>query len=62
MNCFWKPYRVTYCLIRQARIGDLSFWIELKKLLRLAAIEKSGRQPELKKNRVLKLEGVPKIQ
>jgi len=40
MNYFWKPYRVTYCLIRQARVGNQSFWRESKKLLSLAAIEK----------------------
>ena len=44
----------TYCLIRQARVGDLSFWIESKKLLRLAAIEKSGRQAELRKKQNFK--------
>jgi hypothetical protein len=42
MNHFWKPCRVTYCLIRQARLGDQSFWRESKKLLSLAAIEKAG--------------------
>jgi hypothetical protein len=47
MNYSWKPYRVTYCLIGQARVGDLSFWIELKKLLSLAAIEKIDRQADL---------------
>jgi hypothetical protein len=44
MNYFWKPYRVTYCLIEQARVGDQSFLRELKILLSLEAFEKTDRQ------------------
>ena len=47
MNYFWKPYLVTYYLIRQVRVGDLSFSRESKKSLSLAAIEKTDSQAEL---------------
>jgi hypothetical protein len=47
MNYFWKPYRVTYCLVMQARVGDQSFWRESKKLLILAAIEKTSHRAAL---------------
>jgi hypothetical protein len=47
MTYFWKPYRVTYCLIRQARVGDQSFWRESKKLLGLAVIEKDRHRAAL---------------
>ena len=48
MNYFWKPYRVTYCLIRQARVGDQSFWRESKKLLSLAAILKKTKLKKMR--------------
>jgi hypothetical protein len=47
MNYFWTPCRVTYCLIRQARVGDQSFWRESKKLLSSAAIEKARHRAVL---------------
>jgi hypothetical protein len=51
MNYFWKPYRVTYCRIRQVRVGDRSFWSESKKLLSLAAIEKAMHRAAAEKDK-----------
>jgi len=51
MNYFWKPCRVTYCLIKQARLGDQSFWRESKKLLSLAAIGKDSQRDAVWKKR-----------
>jgi len=50
MNYFWKPYRATYYLIRQAGVGDQSFWKESKKLLSLAAIKKDRRRAAVSKD------------
>ena len=47
MNYSWKLYRVTYCLIKQAKPGDQSFWRESKKLLNLVTIdEEDGGEEE----------------
>jgi hypothetical protein len=54
MNYFWKPYRVTYCRVRQARVGDRSFWRESKKLLGLAAFEKGMHRAALSEKTKLK--------
>jgi hypothetical protein len=54
MNYFWRPCRVICCLIRQARVGDQSFWRESKKLLSLAAIEKDSHRAALSEKEKLK--------
>jgi len=62
MTYFWKPYRVTYCLIRQARVDDQSFWRESKKLLSLAAIEKAMHRAALsEKDKTRKKMGTSQI-
>ena len=54
MNYFWRPCRVICCLIRQARVGDQSFWRESKKLLSWEVIEKAGHRAALSEKEKLK--------